>query len=307
MNLVRQELPKVTDRYSLGSRGLAVSPICIGMVTDPMTVPAAFEAGINFFFLSADMHWPLYESTRRGLKMLIEGNPSAREQIVVAACSYVAHPEFLWAPFEEVVGAMPELGHLDVSLAGGVHGGELATRIATFETHVRDTFLGIRAIGGTFHDRKELLDAIKASRLDAAFVRYNPAHLRARKEVFDHIREQPRNGRPWLFNFKSTSGRIRSEEDYASLGVAPNLWRPHVTDYYRFALSEPALDGILCAVPGQSGVRDLVDALAKGPLSVERQDYMIKLAELAKGTVEIAPPRSSTRASTHTRKAKRTS
>jgi len=40
----------------------------------------------------------------------------------------------------------------------------------------------------------------------------------------------------------------------------------HFTDCYRFALTEPALDGILCAPPGSDAIRELVDALTAGPL-----------------------------------------
>src|SRR6185436_586633 len=79
----RAELPKLTDRLPLGGSGLEVSPCSLGLTGDPATVPAAFEAGINFFFLTADMHWPIYEPTRRGLKLLLEGRPGVRDAIVV--------------------------------------------------------------------------------------------------------------------------------------------------------------------------------------------------------------------------------
>src|SRR5215469_14434904 len=64
----RQMLPRLTDRLVLGDEGLSVSPFCLGMVRSPDAVSAAFDAGINFFFLSADMHWPLYEPLRLGLR-----------------------------------------------------------------------------------------------------------------------------------------------------------------------------------------------------------------------------------------------
>ena len=34
-------------------------------------MPAAFDAAINCFFVSTDMHWPFYEQPRRGLKLLL--------------------------------------------------------------------------------------------------------------------------------------------------------------------------------------------------------------------------------------------
>src|SRR5688572_28146132 len=102
----RTELPKLTDRLPLGTE-LQVSPFCLGAVDDPSVVPAAFEAGINFFFITADMHWPLYEPVRRGLRDLLQSKPSARDEIVVGVVSYVTQPEFCWVPFEEVLAEIP--------------------------------------------------------------------------------------------------------------------------------------------------------------------------------------------------------
>jgi aryl-alcohol dehydrogenase-like predicted oxidoreductase len=45
----RQNLPKAAARLPLGRTGLSVSPLCIGITEDPDTIPAAFDAGINFF------------------------------------------------------------------------------------------------------------------------------------------------------------------------------------------------------------------------------------------------------------------
>src|SRR5205823_1724956 len=66
----RLTLPRPTDRLPLGMTGLSVSPFCLGIVESPETIPAAFDAGINLFFLTADLHWPLYEGLRRGLEQL---------------------------------------------------------------------------------------------------------------------------------------------------------------------------------------------------------------------------------------------
>lgn len=69
--------------------------------------------------------------------------------------------------------------------------------------------------------------------------------------------------------------------------IAADYWRPHPTDYYRFALSEPALDGLLCALPGPAAVRELVDALAAGPIDDDDQQYLLDLGELLRGTAKV--------------------
>jgi hypothetical protein len=75
----RRPLPRLTDRQPLGKSGLRAGPICLGAVPGPETVLAAFDAGINFFFLSVDMHWPLYEGMRRGLEALLARGGGVRD------------------------------------------------------------------------------------------------------------------------------------------------------------------------------------------------------------------------------------
>src|SRR5215470_7901783 len=103
----RTILPKLRDRIRLGTT--EVGPFCLGMVSSPKMISAAFDAGINFFFLTADMHWPYYEQNRIGLKMLFERGESIRDEVVVGVASYVTQPEFTVYPFLEVIEAIPAL------------------------------------------------------------------------------------------------------------------------------------------------------------------------------------------------------
>ena len=80
-------LPALTDRLRVG-RGVQLSPVCLGMTSAWRVVGAAFEAGINTFFLTADMHWPLYEPLRKGLRDLLR-KKNVRSQISVVATAYV--------------------------------------------------------------------------------------------------------------------------------------------------------------------------------------------------------------------------
>lgn len=277
----RRELPKLTDRYPLGN-GLQVSPFCLGLVGDPDVVAAAFEAGINFFFISADMHWPVYEQTRRGLAQLLRDKPAARDQIVLGLVAYVTQPEFCWVPFQEVLEELPAAKHVDVTIAGGSYGNEISRRLDVFAQHKARNYLGVRGTGATFHDRPAILPVLDANRVDIAFVRYNPVHPGAAKDLFPSVRDD----HPLLFNFKSTIGHL-DEGEYKALGVGDDFWRPHQTDYYRFALTAPALDGILCALPSVAAVRDLSDALAKGPLDEDDHQYLLDLGELARGAATV--------------------
>jgi hypothetical protein len=240
---------------------------------------------VNFFFLSADMHWPLYEALRQGLRQLLRSSPKARKRIVVAAVSYVTQPEFSWAPFEEVLEAVPELGHLDVAVIGGSYPTDFLVRR---ELYLAQRPGNMRALGATFHDRSTALTAVNQHLVDIAFVRYNAAHAGAESDVFPHIRTDRATK---LFCFKSMGGYVAPEQ-LTALGLPKENWRATPPDHYRFALRPPQVDGILCSFDRVEHVASLRAALAKGPLSQAQAEYLKNLCALAAGSVELVPQNS---------------
>jgi len=301
-------LPQFTDRLALGREGLAVSPFCLGIVRMPETIGAAFDAGINFFFLTADMHWPLYRNSRRGLRELLARGHGVRDQIVVAAVCYPTQPEFCSMPFEERLEEIPGLDRLDVLIAGGAYAGEFAARLPVYQEHRRTGFAGCRAIGATFHDRSAALRALVENAVDIAFVRYNSGHAGARRDLFPHLGlgkgvrsllcEAPSG--PFrqktsdtfsslLFGFKSTFGYVRPEQMTAMGLPGKDYWQPMFTDHYRFALSRPELDGLLIAPGTPKELHALAEALEKGPLDEEEQTYLMHAALVAQGRARVKP------------------
>ena len=280
---VRERLPHLTDRLLLGPSGLSVSPFCLGLVRAPATVQAAFDAGINFFFITADMHWPLYEHTRRGLEQLIALRPSVRDDIVVAVVSYPTQPEFCQAPFLEVLDEVRGLGRIDVAVMGGVYAHDFVTRLDVYRGHQRDGLAGVRAIGGTFHDRLAARSALTLNAIEIAFARYNPSHPGAREDLFPF---RPPAGATHLFNFNSTVGAV-SQDDWAKLGLGAGYWQPKRTDYYRFALTRPEIDGLLCSPTVPDQIDQLAAAIEEGPLEEDEEHYLINLSALAEGRVSL--------------------
>ncbi len=116
----RLTLPRPTDRLPLGTNGLRVSPLCIGMTPSADVVSAAFDAGVNFFFLTADLHWPLYEGLRRGLRDLLARGPSIRDQLVIGVVSYLDEPLFQYLQLREVLDSVAGLDRVDLIVAGAV-------------------------------------------------------------------------------------------------------------------------------------------------------------------------------------------
>jgi predicted aldo/keto reductase-like oxidoreductase len=256
----------------------------VGIVDDPRTIAAAFEAGINFFFVTTDMHWPLYEGTRRGLRALFR-TAGVRDQVVVAGVCYPTQPEFNRMPFEELIDAVPGMARVDVAVMGGVYAHDVIARLPVYQEQRAARTHGIRAIGASFHDRRAVPPTVNHGLVDVGFIRYNPAHPGAREDTFPVLEGQDRTTP--LFNFTNTSGFVAPKRR-RELRVPANIWQPHVTDCYRFALSEPAIAGLLCAPRTPRELQGLTDALTKGPLSTEEQNILINLARLDAGDAELA-------------------
>lgn len=271
-------LPRPTDRLPLGDTGLSVSPVCIGMTGSSAMIIEAFDAGINFFFVSGDLHWPMYEGVRRGLQALFARGGSVRDEIVVGVVSYLDEPFFHYLQFNEVVQAVPGMGRVDLMIAGGISTERsFSTRLASLKAARDRGHLGSRAIGGSFHDRPTALSSINANALDVHFVRYNTAHTGANHDLFPHMnaaRTSP------IFNFKSVLARV-SQERFQQMGGTEDDWLPSATDYYRFVLSNPGIDGLLCSPMSVVELGELLSALEDRPLTAEEKAYMSELSTSA--------------------------
>jgi hypothetical protein len=272
----RTRLPRPCDRLPIGQSGLSVSPLCLGM-TSAETVISGYEAGINFFFLTADAHWPYYEGMRAGLAKLLSGSKSRRTEIVVAVVSYLDEPFFHQAgQFEEAVDAVPGLGHADVLIAGATTGRNL-DRIESLSKFKESGYCGSRVIGASFHHRPSAVAMANAGRIDLAYIRYNTDYTGARVDLLPHLAANREN---LVFNFKSIVFPVTPEE-FLLLPPSDRRWLPEISDYYRFCLSHPGIDGILCSPSSPSQLEALVQTLHKEPLDLDGQEYMIRLAALA--------------------------
>jgi hypothetical protein len=240
-------------------------------------IPAAFEMGINFFFITTDMHWPLYEANRKGIKALLASCKGIRDDVVVAGVCYPAQPEFSIAPFYELVQALPGLKHVDVLVAGGVYGPDLLSRVRVMRKIERGN--SACAVGASFHNRQAAIDAANHRIVDLCYVRYNPAHPTVRHDMFPFL--QPKG--PPMFNFKSMRGFV-SHEQLRTLNIDPELWYPDPPDYYRYALSRAQMDGLLFAVARRRELAELDAAMKLGGLTPSEEDHLDELAVLTKQT-----------------------
>ncbi len=258
----RELLPRLTDRLTLPG-GASVSPVALGITGDPTIVEAAFERGINFFFLSNDLYWWSFRHLAAGLERLAARG--VREQLVLAVASYVGQSDFAIGPYREVLDSFPTLARLDLMVLGGIYARDWEHRRAF--AHEARPRLGSPSLAASFHDRRTAAAAIRAGELDVAFVRYNPAHPGAARDLFPEIGERTTR----VYNFNSTHG-------WNPAPPPDGGWHPTHADHYRFALTRPELDGLLVTLDDHAQLDALEHALARGPLTAGEEAMMIERA-----------------------------
>lgn len=224
---------------------------------DETGVRVAMERGVNVF---------LWTMRARGL-----GNP-LREALrtrrdSVAVVGYAKVGWFGWGVRRGAESLLQDLGtdHLDVYLLPWMGIGSAWTKATERElVHLRESGK-VRAIGMSIHDRLRAGAFAAASPLDLLMIRYNAAHPGAEADIFPHRR----GGTPTILGYTATAWR--------RLLKRPSGWSGEVMtagDCYRFQLSNPHVD---LALTGPSSTAELVanlDALGKGPLTVEEDAWM---------------------------------
>jgi hypothetical protein len=199
---------------------------------------------------------------------------------VVAGVSYLDQPLFGALQFHEIIASVEGLGRIDVLTAGAV--ADVPTtipRLQAISAARASGHLGARAVGATFHSRQQALLISGYDWLDISFIRYNSRHTGARADLLPYL-PPVRSG--LIYNFKSTMFNV-SQVHLKHLGWSGYGWVPEVTDHYRFVLSHPGINGLLCSPMTPQEVEGLARALEKGSLTAEEGDYMIRLTKAIYG------------------------
>ena len=176
---------------------------------------------------------------------------------------------------------MPKLARVDVLVGGGMYGPEMLARIKMLREVARGR--GAPAVAASFHDRSAASVAANAGLVDLGYVRYNPAHPRAKEDLFPKLRD---GKRPPLYNFKSQRGYV-PHAVLEQKKIDRALWYPDAPDYYRYALSRPQMDGLLFALEKPSQLRELDDALKQGGLLPAEEEHLEELAILTGQTAHM--------------------
>jgi aryl-alcohol dehydrogenase-like predicted oxidoreductase len=132
----------------------------------------------------------------------------------------------------------------------------------------------VRAIGASTHDRPRAGRLAEDSILDLLMIRYNAAHTGAEQDVFPRLARR----RPAIVAYTATSHR--------KLLRAPRGWSGKVMtagDCYRWCLSSPHVDVVLCGPRSGSEWRDDLAAVERGPLAGDELAWMRELGRAVHG------------------------
>jgi predicted aldo/keto reductase-like oxidoreductase len=229
-------------------------------------VRAAMDRGVNLFL------W-----TRRapGLRTPLRAALQQRRD-AVAVVGYVTIGWFGWGVRRGAEALLRELGtdYVDVLLLGWLGVGSAWTHATEQELlHLRASGK-VRAFGTSIHNRPRAGELARDSSLDLLMIRYNAAHPGAEQDVFPHRR----GDEPTILAYTATAWR--------KLLKRPKGWAGPIMsagDCYRFQLSSPHVDVALCGPRSRAQLEEDLDALQKGPLAADEDQWIREFGKAAHG------------------------
>jgi aryl-alcohol dehydrogenase-like predicted oxidoreductase len=253
-------------RIRLPHTNLVVGRIGLGSSfgVGPDDLELAFDHGINYFYWGS-IRRPGFAA---GIRRLAQRD---REKIVVTLQSYARWPAALLRQAVESGLRRLRLEYADVLLLGWYN--------SRPPQAILDAALALKEKGRvrhlmlSGHDRPFFPVMAQEQIFDLFMVRYNAAHRGAEKDVFPRL--PAGDARPGLCAYTATrwgtlvdSGKMPSGERTPTAG-----------DCYRFCLSNPDVDMVLCGPATTDHVREACDALAKGPLDPEELAWMRRVGD----------------------------
>jgi aryl-alcohol dehydrogenase-like predicted oxidoreductase len=238
----------------LGRTGLRVSRLGIGASygVGAAAIERAFhEHGVNVFYWGSIRRAGMREAVRRLAR-------ADRDRIVVALQSYDRSGVFLKPMFERGCHALG-LDRADLLILGW-HQSRPSSRILDAALDLKSRGR-VRFLALSGHHRPLIgeLAADPAQPFDVLLFRYNAVHRGAETEILPRLGGE---GRPGTVAYTATCWGRLLDPKRMPLGEPP----PRAADCYRFALSDPRVDAVLCGPKDDGELDEAVRTLDLGPL-----------------------------------------
>jgi aryl-alcohol dehydrogenase-like predicted oxidoreductase len=230
----------------------------------PDDLELAYDHGINYFYWGS-IRRPGFA---RGIRRLAQRN---RESIVVALQSYARWPAALLEHAVESGLRRLSIDHADVLILGWFN--------QRPPQGILDRALELREKGRvrhllmSGHQRSFFPVMAEEEIFDLFMVRYNASHRGAEQDVFPKLPAGER--RPGIVAYTATCwGNLL---DARKMPKGEPL--PRGEHCYRFCLSNPAVDMVLCGPANTEHVREACTALDKGPLDPDELAWMKRVGD----------------------------
>ena len=254
------------ERREIGRTGLLSSRLGIGSTFNAPTrvIEDAFARGINY----------LYWGTVRQpdfAKAMVNLARHHRDELVFTIQSYSQDPATIEGEVEEALRS-GGLENFDFLLLGNRNAVPDDAFVEVFE-RLRERAL-VRFLSLSSHNRPmlpQLLAAYDKNPYELLMLRYNGVHRGAEEDVFPFVPERP--DRPFICTYTATRWGHLLDPAKMPPGEAP----PSARDCYRYSLSQPAIDMVLCGPANAEQMDEAIAALERGPLEDDERDRIERI------------------------------
>ena len=260
MDFLHRQLPVVNKRvHRLG--------LAFNYGVDAQGVQAALDKGVNYLFWTKCRTGECHEAIKAALQR-------DRERYVLASGPALA---FLGGSVRRSAEKLLRLfgvDYIDVFQVFWLGKMSAFTQSVQRElVRLREQGLA-RAIGVSIHDRPRAARLAVDSPLDLLMLRYNAAHPGAETDIFPSYAQR----RPLTVAYTATSWR--------KLLKPPKGWDGEAMsagDCYRFCLSSPHVDLVLCGAGSGQQLQENLRALGRGSLSPEEDERIRRFGRAVRG------------------------
>lgn len=257
------------EKRPLGQTGLMVSRLGIGSSfgAPARVIEEAFERGVNYLYWGT-IRRPAFGRAMRNLAR------RHRDELVLTVQSYSRLPSLI-RPSVELALRRTGLDHFDVLLLGARNARPAEAYVDEFRRLREQGKVGFLAV--STHNRPllpSLFDEFRAEGgpFDIFMLRYNAVHRGAESDVFPFV---PRERAPGIIAYTATRWGHLLDPDKMPPGEPP----VSASDCYRFALSESAVDLVLCGPADSEQMEEALRALDRGPLDSDELERLKRIGD----------------------------